>query len=58
MLGDKEILFSISTLLCSQSPLVHSQFPKGRILHLHQNHSAVSLCQTLCRDEMLALGCN
>lgn len=58
MLCDMGILFSISTLLCSQSPSVLPQFPKGCILLLHQNHSAVDLCQTLCRDEALAPGCN
>ena len=58
MLGDRRILFSISTLLCSQSPSVLPQFPKGHILHLHRNHSAVGLCQTLCRDEASAPGCD
>lgn len=58
MLGDTGILFSISTLLCSQNPSVLPQFPKGHILSLHENHSAMGLCQTLCRDEALALECD
>lgn len=58
MLCNTGILFSISTLLRSQSPSVLPQFPKGHVLRLRRNHSAVGLCQTLCRDEVLALGCD
>lgn len=48
-MGDTEILFSVSSLLCSQSPSFPLCFPGGNTLHLHHNRSAMGLCQTLCR---------
>lgn len=55
-MGDTGILFSVSSLLCSQSPSFLLCFPNGNILHLHHNHSAMGVCQTLCQDEELAPG--